>query len=310
MLCNHLWRGLQIRGGILAGWDDILNEIKNSPLKNAVDETRHSYLRRLSELTGRNTIAYYSSWLTRQVENTDINDNDMNGFMNTVRGLDCSKSLDLILHTPGGSPMAAEAIVKYLRSKFGKDIRVIVPQLAMSAGTMIACSAKEIVMGKQSSLGPIDPQLNGIPAYSIQSEFEDAKADLAAGNGNFNYWRLLLSKYPAAYVKMASDAIALSDTLLKEWLTSGMLEGAGDKTIERVCNSLNEHVDSKVHARHFDAAFCKGIGLHIIDLEEDQCLQDAVLSVHHCYVHTFAATAAVKIIENQNGKAFISLCRQ
>lgn len=95
--------------------------------------------------------------------------------MNTVRGLDCSKGLDLILHTPGGSPMAAEAIVKYLRSKFGKDIRVIVPQLAMSAGTMIACSAKEIVMGKQSSLGPIDPQLNGIPAYSIQNEFEDAK---------------------------------------------------------------------------------------------------------------------------------------
>ena len=295
----------------MAGWDDILEEIRNSPLRNAVDETRHAYLKRLSELTGRNTIAYYSAWLTmtNPVENTDINDNDMNGFMNTVRGLDCSKGLDLILHTPGGSPMAAEAIVKYLRSKFGKDIRVIVPQLAMSAGTMIACSAKEIVMGKQSSLGPIDPQLNGIPAYSIQSEFEDAKADLAIGNANFNYWRLLLSKYPAAYIKMASDAIALSDALLKEWLISGMLEGENSEVVDRVCNSLNEHVDSKVHARHFDAVFCKSIGLHIIDLEADQQLQDAVLSIHHCYVHTFASTPAVKIIENQCGKAFINLGR-
>lgn len=119
-----------------------------------------------------------------------------------------------------------------------------------------------------------------------------------------------MSKYPAAYVKMASDAIALSDTLLREWLTTGMLEGAGAEAIEKVCTSLNEHDDSKMHARHFDVAFCKEIGLHIIALEADQQLQDAVLSVHHCYIHTFAATAAVKIIENQNGKAFINICRQ
>ena len=49
-------------------------------------------------------------------------------------------------------PAAAEAIVNYLRLKFDYDIRVIVPQLAMSAGTMIACAAKEIIIGKQSSL--------------------------------------------------------------------------------------------------------------------------------------------------------------
>lgn len=294
----------------MAGWDDILEEINNCPLKNPIDSVRRKYLNQLFQLTGRNTIAYYSCWLTRRVENTDINDSDMNGFMNTVKGLDCTKGLDLILHTPGGSPMAAEAIVKYLRSKFGKDIRVIVPQLAMSAGTMIACSALEIVMGKHSSLGPIDPQLNGIPAYSIQSEFDDAKDDLMKGNKNFNYWRLLLSKYPAAYVKMASDAIALSDTLLREWLATGMLEGESAETIERVCTSLNEHLDSKVHSRHFDISFCRSIGLHIIDLEADQVFQDAVLSVHHAYIHTFSASPAVKIIENQQGKAFISISRQ
>ena len=66
-------------------------------------------------------------------------------------------------------------IVKYLRTKFNNDISVIVPHLAMSAGTMIACSAKEIIMGKQSSLGPNDPQFNGVPAYSIKMEFEQAK---------------------------------------------------------------------------------------------------------------------------------------
>ena len=88
----------------MAGWDDILDEIKRSPLKNAVDEVRHQYLRRLSELTGRNTIAYYSSWLTRRVENTDINDNDMNGFMNTVRGLDCEMAWIWFYILQGGLP--------------------------------------------------------------------------------------------------------------------------------------------------------------------------------------------------------------
>ena len=55
----------------------------------------------------------------------------MTGFMTTVNGIECQKGLDLILHTPGGDPTAAEVIVNYLRSKFNSNIRVIVPQLAM-----------------------------------------------------------------------------------------------------------------------------------------------------------------------------------
>ena len=70
---------------------------------------------------------------------------------------DGKNGLDLLMHSPGGSPDAAEAVVNYLRSKF-TDIRVIIPQAAMSAATMLACAANRIVMGKHSSLGPIDPQ--------------------------------------------------------------------------------------------------------------------------------------------------------
>ena len=108
-----------------------------------------------------------------------ITDNDMNGFMNSISGMDeKSKGLDLILHTPGGGVTATESIVNYLRKVFNKDIRVIVPHLAMSAGTMIACSSKEIVMGKESSLGPIDPQYRGVPAQGVLNEFESAMSDI------------------------------------------------------------------------------------------------------------------------------------
>lgn len=239
----------------------------------------------------------------------DINDADMTGFMNCVHGLDCSKGLDLILHTPGGSPTAAEAIANYLRTKFNYDIRVIVPQLAMSAGTMIACSSKEILMGKQSSLGPIDPQFNGIPAYNIRYEFEEAKQDLLQNPQNANYWAIKLQQYPAAFMKSAIDAIELSGLLVKEWLGTAMYDNKNPSDcaiIDKIVAHLNEHDDSKVHDRHFNYEFCRNIGLKITMIEEDDTLQDRVLSVHHAYMITLDATPSVKIIENQNGKAVIS----
>jgi membrane-bound ClpP family serine protease len=63
---------------------------------------------------------------------------------------------------------------------FGTNIRAIIPQMAMSAGTMIALSTREIIMGKHSNLGPIDPQIAGIPAHGVIEEFNRA-AGASAG---------------------------------------------------------------------------------------------------------------------------------
>lgn len=293
----------------MAGWDEILNEVGSTV--SPFDHIRRKHIKALSEFTKRNTIVYYSAWLTKpNTNNSSINDFDMEGFMNAVKGLDCSKGLDLILHTPGGSPTAAEAIVTYLKSKFNKDIRVIVPQMAMSAGTMMACSSRIIIMGKHSSLGPIDPQFNGVPAYNIESEFKEAKEDLKRNPSNTQYWAIKLQQYPAAFLKTAIDAIQLSSTLVKEWLLDCMFE-VGEETqkqvdVSRIVEALNNHHDSKVHDRHYGIEFCKRIGLKIMDLESDETLQDLVLSVHHSVMITLNSTPAEKIIENNEAKAFIT----
>ncbi len=292
----------------MAGWDDILNETTTT--LSPIDYVRRKYLKVLSEYTGRNIIAYYSAFLDKGgAPNLDINDSDMTGFMNAVRGMDCSKGLDLILHTPGGDPSAAEAIVNYLRSKFEKDIRVIVPQIAMSAGTMVACAAKSILMGKQSSLGPVDPQFNGIPAYNIKKEFEEAKEDLANNPENATYWAIKLQQYPAAFMKTAIDAIDLSGTLVREWLLTCMFNDKEEYIVDEIVKRLNEHNDSKTHGRHYNIDFCKDIGLRIDSMEDDNSLQDAILSVHHAFMITMTGTDVSKIIENQNGKAFINHVR-
>ena len=85
------------------------------------------------------------------------------------------------MHTPGGEIAATEKIINYLHSIFQGNIRAIVPQMAMSAGSLVAVSCKEIMMGKQSCLGPFDPQIGGIACQSVLKEFEKAKEDIISG---------------------------------------------------------------------------------------------------------------------------------
>lgn len=298
----------------MASWDEILKELGS--VDSQIDQVRKKYLTELAEYTGRNTIIYYSGWLKwPQAQYLDINDQDMGGFMNAIRNLDYSKGLDLILHTPGGVPSATEAIVRYLLDKFNNDIRVIVPQLAQSAGTMMACAAKSIVMGKHSSLGPIDPQYQGIPAHNIVKEFEEAKYELAKSPANIHFWNIRLSQYPAAFMKTAIDAIELSEQLVKEWLKENMFfNELEDETTRRetdlkigtIVKALIDREESKDHGRHFGYNYCKDLGLKIESLESDQQFQDKVLSVHHATTITIDNTNTAKIIENHLGKAFIS----
>lgn len=300
----------------MPSWGELLNELKprtDATGKNipalTFDELRTKYISALSKKTGRNVVAYYSGWLKPgKTQNIDINDSDITGFMNALKGLDTTKGLDLILHTPGGNPTATEGIVKYLHSKFGNDIRVIVPQMAMSAGTMLACSANIIIMGKHSCLGPIDPQYGGVPAYNIVTEFKEAKSDLDRNPQAKTYWELQLKKYPAAFFYSVVDSINLSSSLVSDWLTQYMFEGEDPKDVSKkvkgIIGKLN--ANNKSHSRHFTYDFCKELGLKVDALENDQDLQELVLSVHHAFVITLDATPATKIIENQNGSRYIT----
>lgn len=301
----------------MPSWGELLSELQphtdingeNVPALS-FDELRGKYILKLSEKTGRNVIAYYSGWLKPgKTQNVDINDSDITGFMNAIKGLDCAKGIDLVLHTPGGSPTAAEGIVKYIHSKFDGDFRVIVPQMAMSAGTMLACSAKSIIMGKHSCLGPIDPQYGGVPAHNIITEFKEAKEDLDNNIKAKSYWKLQLKKYPAAFFYTVSDAINLSSALATEWLTNYMFSDEPESAVKRrkvarIVNKLN--ANNKSHSRHFTYDFCATLGLNVQMLENDHELQELVLSVHHSFIITLDATTATKIIENQIGARYIS----
>ncbi len=233
--------------------------------------------------------------------------------MATIHELDRTRGLDLFLHTPGGDAAATESLVDYLRQMFGTNIRAIVPQLAMSAGTMIALSCKEILMGKHSNLGPIDPQFNGTPAHGIIDEFERAQKDIQEAateqerTAKIAIWQPLIAKYTPALIGECQNAINWSSSMVAEWLRTGMFEG-DEKAAEKaatIVDELSSHEQTKTHARHIHRDKLKELGVKVVSLEEDSKLQDAVLTVHHACVNTLTQTPAVKIIENQNSMSFI-----
>lgn len=291
-------------------WKQILSEIKDNG--SVHDIIRRRYIAELSKLTKRNTIIYYSGWLQKKgIAGLEVNDADKNGFMTVVHGLDRTKGLDLLLHTPGGETAATESLVDYLRAMFGNDVRAIVPQLAMSAGTMIACSCSEIIMGKQSSLGPIDPQFQGVPAHGVIEEFNRAHEEIKADPSRIPVWQPIIAKYPPAFIGECEKAIEWSEEMVEEWLLTGMFHGrrtqAKKAKVAKIVEELSDHALSKSHARHLSYDRCKSIGLKVTSLEADPRLQDAVLSVHHACIHTLGATSAFKIIENQKNGAFIQI---
>ncbi len=290
----------------MSNWNQLLDELQASG--STFDMIRRKYLKELIVLTGRNVITYYSGWLQKGIlGGLGINDNDKVGFMTTLHGLDRSKGLDLILHTPGGETAATESIVDYLRNMFGTNMRAIVPQLALSGGTMMACACKSIIMGKHSSLGPIDPQFRGMPAHGVLEEFKTACEECKADPTKIPLWQAVIAKYTPTLIGECQKAIKWSEEMAKEWLISGMFNGEkdADKKANTIIKELEDHAVTKSYARHLSASKCKDMGLKVEILEDEQKLQDAVLTIHYACIHTLSATVASKIIENHNGKAFI-----
>lgn len=298
----------------MPNWRTLLSEIQSSGSTH--DVIRRKYLQRLHEVTGRNVIVYYSAWLQKpelaRRGGMEINDADKNGFMATVHEIDRRKGLDLILHTPGGDAAATESLVDYLRAMFGTDIRALIPQIAMSAGTMVALACKEVVMGKHSSLGPVDPQIAGVAAHGIIEEFRRAADEIRKNPATIPLWQPIIAKYSPTLIGECEKAIEWSNQMVHEWLVSGMFAGEQDaeQKATHIVEAFGDHALTKSHARHISAQAARDLGLKVKALEDDPDLQEAALTVHHACIQTLSATGATKIIENHKGVAYMQVVQQ
>ena len=298
----------------MANRNEVMNMIakKHQDAQTAHDILRKDFLAALNGYTKNDTIMYSSTFTIRfpgvPPTATQINDQDLSGFMSCVNGLKGEK-LDLIIHSQGGLPNATVQIVQYLRDKY-KYIRAIIPQNAMSAACMLACACDEIIMGRQSAIGPIDPQMsitrqNGtistVPAHSILSDFRKAKEEMTANPQSASVWLPKLMEIPIGFLDFCDKTIEMSKTRVAEWLDTYMFKNDSDKKGRAIADWLGNFDEHMTHGRPINYKLAREKGLKINLLEDDSELQDKVLSVYHATQVTFELSSCIKMIENHLG---------
>lgn len=303
----------------MSSWSEILRELTVAEEEGrpaAFDYVRRKYVSLLHRHSGRNVILYAAGWLQKKNERSlglvSIGDEDMLALMEVCQELEGDR-LDLILHSPGGSPEAAEAVVSYLRSQFS-HIRVIVPLFALSAATMIACAADEIVLGTHSFLGPTDSQIilpapygrRMVSAQAVLDQFDRARKECADPQ-KLSVWLPMLSQYGPDILEECRSQLVMSEELVKTWLETYMFKNDSDRASKagEVSGWLAGRENFQSHNRRIPREEAKRHGLKVSRLEDDKELHHLVLSVFHATIHMFSGTSAIKIVENQGGRAFI-----
>lgn len=196
------------------------------------------------------------------------------------------QSIAVILDTPGGVVEVVERMVTTLRHAYS-DVTVIVPDRAMSAGTILALSADRIMMDHLSCLGPIDPQIEKdeklVPALSYLNQFERLNQKAQRGQLTTAEYALL-NKLDLGELYQFEQARELSIELLIKWLSSYKFknwtktETKGDEVTpqlkeeraKQIAALLNDPERWHSHGRAIDRGTLRDeVNLKIEELEND-----------------------------------------
>lgn len=236
------------------------------------------YLRQLlildiEECTGRPLIVYFSQ-LNQEINHTDPD--DLAEIIQDVPG----RTADLLIQTPGGSVDACEKIISVLRKRFD-DYRVIVPSWAKSAGTVIALSSNEIVLGLNSELGPIDPQFK-IDGQPIPCQIIVANTD---------------PKLPQHLRQMAELATMRMRSMAQRILSQGMMNGKDPAEIETVLQKISDTAGYLSHGAVIDFDEAQSLGLNVSFLEPDDAVWKRIWLLYCLYDYDSKVKGLGKIFE-------------
>jgi hypothetical protein len=244
--------------------------------------------------------------------------NDKTGFTQALSDIPPGP-LDILLHSPGGSPTATESLVHLIRGSYN-PVRFIIPHTIKSAATMFALSGDEIIVSEQAEFGPIDPQLRfphegrvvSVPAQAAIDQFDRAYGEIKQDTKKLTAWLPILRQFGPSFLEECHKAINLSEELVIQWLTSYMLAGLEDAQAkaEKVAKWLADHNNFKSHSRRVSPRQLLEIepSLKITflnDLEAE--LQNAVMDLYWAIDVTFSTTNAFKLIEHKDGSAYVRL---
>jgi len=277
-------------------------------------------LSEIKEVRNRPAICYLANVVnTRITVSTSIDYNDDLPFSEMISAIpQDQKAIDVILVTPGGSAEQVAKFVDKLRPRFN-DVVFILPYMAMSAGTIFAMSGNDIIMGKNSYIGPIDPQVPNkegfyVPAQAILTLIDSIqeRGEALIKKGQSPNWTDLqiLKQLDGKEIGNALTGSAYSMELVQEYLynykfkdwpnhsSSGQPVTDEDKKMRanEIAVSLCSHALWKTHSRGItrDVAWnkCK---IKMIHTENIDGLDRAIRRFWALMYWVFENTAIYKI---------------
>jgi ATP-dependent protease ClpP protease subunit len=207
---------------------------RKTPLFQAFHAARYqrqALIQAINEATGTKLICYVAGLAA------PIDRDDPAAFVDLLHNLQSNEDIDLLLHTGGGDIDAAEKLIVMLRQKVGTArLRVIVPDFAKSAGTLMTLGADVILMSDTSELGPIDPQTIRIDKdgnrvqQSVQDyldAYQELRKTLAADPTDIAA-QLLVNKLDPATLKHYENVLDRARRIAEEQLKLGMFKEKGN----------------------------------------------------------------------------------
>jgi hypothetical protein len=236
---------------------------------------RKPLIQNLQKLLNAKVITYFAS-LYHPVPM--IMNQDIPLFEDLLRSTGKADEGYLIINSPGGDGNVAEKMITMCRQRFTKSFKVIVPNFAKSAATMIALGSDEILMGYLAELGPIDPQLGNpftgglIPARSFIDGLEMIRRNIKEKGDPVQMYLPMLSQIRPEIIAQCQSAIDGSREFAEKWLKECMLKDNPEHA-KQVAKWLSEGEKYKSHGKVIDYAEARDV----LKLKVDRIPQDSEL---------------------------------
>jgi ClpP class serine protease len=293
---------------------------RNLSFQDIVAE-RKKQLQRISTLRGGRDLLVYAADLNKGAIGApiSIDYSDILPIHDQLANLN-GKEVDVILETPGGDGAIAEDIVRLLRGKYA-HVAFIIPGFAKSAGTIIAMSGDELLMGQTSALGPIDAQLTWqgkvFSAEALLEGMEKIKQEvLTTGTLNRAYIPMLQNISPGE-LQSAQNALDFARVLVTDWLAKfkfkdwqthsstgqPVTDSERRARAEEIADELRSHKKWLTHSRSIKLDDLRAMRLVITDYAATPDLSDAIMRYYTLLQMSFA-TNIYKVIETAHSQIY------
>jgi ATP-dependent protease ClpP protease subunit len=263
--------------------NSVINEVQQAQLGTTTRQKLIKDIESLDTETPRRLLVYIGNIAN---PNSQINPTHTVPLADALAAIGKTENLDLMIHTLGGSGETAEKIVEMCRNHCSGEFRVIIPNMAKSAGTLIALGADKIVMGHCSEVGPIDPQIRITVGNSPQMvsawTFIHARDELTkkvnesiAKGENPSAHLQQLATIDSVFVKHCEQIMEFAKKVGRKWIAGRLMsksippmdaEAKADEVIDFLSN-VEKHIS---HGRLILAGEFKNNCQSSLDIEELQ----------------------------------------